>query len=138
MSKSKVLKPGQKAPASGIYEAVGPRGGRTGEQIDIVRGEPLPPTPNIAPIPKSAEGYTLRSKSGDYIIMSPAHSANTVMTWSQALIPPGTPAPRSGIYEQVSKRGKPVDATRGKSLPASEPGARGWTLVRAARHKSGK
>lgn len=38
------LKPGQKAPASGQYERVGPRGGRTGEERTVVKGEPLPPT----------------------------------------------------------------------------------------------
>jgi len=39
------LKPGQKAPASGQYERVGPRGGRTGDEVTGVRGKPLPPTP---------------------------------------------------------------------------------------------
>lgn len=38
------LKPGQKAPRSGQYEIVGPRGGRTGEERTVVKGEPLPPT----------------------------------------------------------------------------------------------
>lgn len=28
---------------SGIYEQIGPRGGRTGEQVDATRGKPLPP-----------------------------------------------------------------------------------------------
>jgi len=37
------LKPGQKAPASGQYEQVGPRGGR-GREVTVVKGEPLPPT----------------------------------------------------------------------------------------------
>jgi hypothetical protein len=39
------LKPGQIAPASGQYEIIGPRGGHTGDERTIVRGEPLPPTP---------------------------------------------------------------------------------------------
>lgn len=39
------LKPGQKAPFSGQYEILGPRGGHTGEERTVVRGEPLPPTP---------------------------------------------------------------------------------------------
>jgi len=39
------LKPGQPAPRSGQYEQVGPRGGRTGEERTVTRGEPLPPTP---------------------------------------------------------------------------------------------
>lgn len=41
----KPLKPGQTAPASGQYEIQGPRGGRTGEERTVTRGEPLPPTP---------------------------------------------------------------------------------------------
>jgi hypothetical protein len=46
-------KPGQSAPRSGQYEQVGPRGGRTGDERTVVRGEPLPPTP------KSGMGYVL-------------------------------------------------------------------------------
>ena len=44
MSK-KTFRPGQKAPASGQYEILGPRGGDTGKERTVVRGEPLPPTP---------------------------------------------------------------------------------------------
>lgn len=36
--------PGQKAPASGQYKIVGPRGGSTGVERTVVKGEPLPPT----------------------------------------------------------------------------------------------
>jgi hypothetical protein len=39
------IKPGQTAPRSGQYEIIGPRGGRTGTERTVVRGEPLPPTP---------------------------------------------------------------------------------------------
>lgn len=39
------LKPGERAPRSGQYEIVGPRGGRTGEERTVTRQEPLPPTP---------------------------------------------------------------------------------------------
>lgn len=39
------LKPGMTAPGSGQYEIVGPRGGRTGEERTVVRGDRLPPTP---------------------------------------------------------------------------------------------
>lgn len=46
-------KPGQRATRSGQYEVVGPRGGRTGEERTVVRGEPLPPTP------QSGQGYIL-------------------------------------------------------------------------------
>jgi hypothetical protein len=42
---SKRLKPGDTAPASGQYEIRGPRGGRTGQERTVTRGEPLPPTP---------------------------------------------------------------------------------------------
>lgn len=41
----KPYKPGEKAPRSGQYEIVGPRGGRKGEERTVVKGEPLPPTP---------------------------------------------------------------------------------------------
>ncbi len=39
----KFLKPGQKAPRSGQYEIVGPRGGGTGVERTVTRSEPLPP-----------------------------------------------------------------------------------------------
>jgi hypothetical protein len=41
---TKRLTPGTRAPVSGIYEQIGPRGGRTGEEADSTRGKPLPPT----------------------------------------------------------------------------------------------
>lgn len=41
---SKTFKPGQTAPRSGQYEIVGPRGGGTGKERTVTRGEPLPPT----------------------------------------------------------------------------------------------
>ena len=43
---TRTYKPGEKAPASGQYEIIGPRGGRTGQERTVVRGEPLPPTPD--------------------------------------------------------------------------------------------
>ena len=45
MAKKSGLRPGQKAPASGQYGQVGPRGGK-GREITAVKGEPLPPTTN--------------------------------------------------------------------------------------------
>ena len=44
MSNTKGLAPGTPTPRSGIYEQVGPRGGRTGEQADLRKGilSPLP------------------------------------------------------------------------------------------------
>jgi hypothetical protein len=50
---SKTFKPGQTAPRSGQYEQVGPRGGSTGKERTVTRGEPLPPTP------KPGMGYRL-------------------------------------------------------------------------------
>lgn len=38
-------KPGETAPASGQYGIFGPRGGNTGTERTVVKGEPLPPTP---------------------------------------------------------------------------------------------
>lgn len=38
------LKPGQKAPASGQYPVIGPRGGNTGKEVTVPKGRPLPPT----------------------------------------------------------------------------------------------
>ena len=50
---TKKFKPGQKAPSSGQYEIVGPRGGRTGKERTVVRYEPMPPTP------KKGQGYII-------------------------------------------------------------------------------
>ncbi len=38
-------KPGQKAPESGQYGVIGPKGGKTGTEITATKGETLPPTP---------------------------------------------------------------------------------------------
>jgi len=38
------LKPGNKAPVSGQYGVVGPRGGDLHKEVTVVKGEPLPPT----------------------------------------------------------------------------------------------
>ena len=40
---SNSYKPGEIADRSGQYEIVGPRGGRTGIERTVVKGEPLPP-----------------------------------------------------------------------------------------------
>lgn len=42
---AKTFKPGQPAPQSGIYDVVGPRGGKTSEQVVSTQDNPLPPTP---------------------------------------------------------------------------------------------
>lgn len=44
MTDETFYKPGETAPKSGQYEITGPRGGRTGIERTVVKGEPLPPT----------------------------------------------------------------------------------------------
>lgn len=44
-SKKSGFTPGTRTPRSGIYEQLGPRGGRTGQQADSTKGHPLPPAP---------------------------------------------------------------------------------------------
>ncbi len=55
------LKPGEEAPVSGLYELIGPRGGHTGKERTVARGEVLPP-------PKAGMEYRIaeraRNKSG--------------------------------------------------------------------------
>ncbi len=41
---AETYKPGEKASYSGQYEIVGPRGGSTGKERTVVKGEPFPPT----------------------------------------------------------------------------------------------
>jgi len=38
------MKSGNIAKRSGQYEIIGPRGGKTGQERTVVKGEPLPPT----------------------------------------------------------------------------------------------
>lgn len=45
MAKRPVLRPGDTAPTSGQYVMVGVRGGNTGKERTVVKGEPMPPTP---------------------------------------------------------------------------------------------
>jgi hypothetical protein len=42
---AKTFKPGESAPVSAQYEIIGSRGGRTGEERQSEKGNPLPPTP---------------------------------------------------------------------------------------------
>ncbi len=53
MSNKSIYKPGETAPSSGQYEIIGPRGGHTGHERTVVKGEPLPPTPG------GGQGYKL-------------------------------------------------------------------------------
>ena len=41
----KTYKPGQTSPRSGQYGITGPRGGDTGKERTVTKGEPFPPTP---------------------------------------------------------------------------------------------
>jgi len=58
MSKAKVptYKPGQKAPVSGQFGIVGPKGGKTGTEVTVTKGETLPPTA------KPGQGFVLVDK----------------------------------------------------------------------------
>ena len=51
MANKPLYKPGEKAEVSGQYPIVGSRGGDTGEERTVVKGEPFPPTP------KPGQGY---------------------------------------------------------------------------------
>lgn len=42
-NKKSGLKPGEKAPASGQYQEIGPRGGK-GREVTTVKGEKMPPS----------------------------------------------------------------------------------------------
>lgn len=59
MSKAKTptYKPGQKAPVSGQYGVVGPKGGKTGTEVTVTKGETFPPTP------KPGQGFVLVDKT---------------------------------------------------------------------------
>ncbi len=45
MNRYETHKPGERAKESGQYPIVGPRGGDTGEERTVTKGEPFPPTP---------------------------------------------------------------------------------------------
>ena len=59
MSKAKppTYKSGQKAPKSGQYGVVGPKGGKTGTEVTVTKGETLPPTA------KPGQGFVLVDKT---------------------------------------------------------------------------
>ena len=54
---TKVQKSGAPAPASGQYVIVGPKGGKTGNEVTAVEGKPMPPTP------KPGQGFVLVDKT---------------------------------------------------------------------------
>ena len=51
-------KPGEKADKSGQYPIKGPRGGKSGEERIVTKGEPFPPTPK----PGQTYGKTDKTK----------------------------------------------------------------------------
>ena len=53
------LKPGTKAPASGQYGVIGPRGGKINHEVTVVKGEPMPPTP------KAGQRYVLNDRTNN-------------------------------------------------------------------------
>lgn len=53
------LKPGTKAPASGQYGVIGPRGGKINHEVTVVKGEPMPPTQ------KSGQRYVLNDRTNN-------------------------------------------------------------------------
>lgn len=55
-------KPGEKATKSGQYQIVGPRGGRTGQERTVVKGENFPPTPKAGQLYVVAD--LTKNKSG--------------------------------------------------------------------------
>lgn len=57
----KVFKPGQNAPTSGQYGIIGPRGGKTSQEVTMVKGKNFPP----APLPKMT--YKLVDKTKQVI-----------------------------------------------------------------------
>lgn len=57
MATTKTYKPGEIANKSGQYGIVGPRGGKTGVERTVVKGEPFPPTN------KSGQKYKLNDKT---------------------------------------------------------------------------
>ena len=53
----KTLKPGEKSPFSGQVGIIGRRGGDTGKERTITKGERLPPTP------KPGQSYVINDRS---------------------------------------------------------------------------
>jgi len=58
----RTFKPGEISPGSGQVKLVGPRGGKTGQERTITKGEPFPPTPK--PGQKYVVVDSTKNKSG--------------------------------------------------------------------------
>jgi hypothetical protein len=61
-SMSKKYNPGENAPVSALYELIGPRGGHTGKERTVAKGEVLPPPPKAGMTYEIAE--RAHNKSG--------------------------------------------------------------------------
>ena len=53
--KNRDVKPGEKVPASGLYQIIGPRSGETGRERTMARGETASPTPKPGETHRIAE-----------------------------------------------------------------------------------
>lgn len=60
----KNYKPGQIVPKSSQAEILGPRGGKTGEERTVTRGEPFPPTPKSKQVYLIVDPTKHRRKNG--------------------------------------------------------------------------
>lgn len=60
--KNAPLPPGSKAPSSGQYEQIGPRGGKTGKEVTGVKNKTLPPTDKPGQVYKLVD--PTKNKSG--------------------------------------------------------------------------
>jgi len=57
-STNEIHKPGEPTPQSGLYDIVGPRGGKTGESVVSEKGKPFPPTD------EPGQGFKIDKPSG--------------------------------------------------------------------------
>jgi len=118
----------------------GRRGGepRKRTRLKVIRFGILAAVPGSSPLQVTDrldnEGHTLgtrfhASHPGAFFVTKPTYT-------------PGTPAPKSGIYQQVGPRGgqttQQADSTRGKPLPPTGKPGSTWELVKPAHHKSEK
>ena len=79
-------KPGEKAKDSGQYPIVGPRGGDTGKERTVTKGEPFPPTP------KKGQGYGTPDKTKHQIDYTGVLAPRTTKGKGAALLIRAIPA----------------------------------------------
>ena len=82
MSKSKatIHKPGQKAPESGQYGVVGPKGGKTGTEVTVTKGATLPPTQ------KPGQGFTLDDKTQNIKVTNDIAKVNASLKITRGIL----------------------------------------------------